>query len=81
MGRARASSDALFKNEREILALYDKGLGPDHITARTGYSRARVMEVIGKLSGAPDNTMRDDFIAGSARMIEMFRTAHPERFA
>lgn len=64
-----SASDALFKAEREILALYDQGLGIDQIVECTDYSAKKVRETIGKLSGLPCNKMRLDFMTGSRALL------------
>ncbi len=73
--------DSLSGSERQILDLFDIGFGPDHIIARTGYSRSKVLHVISSLGGGPCHKMKDDFIDGSQMMIDRLQAVHPERFA
>ena len=62
-------ADALYRTERAILALYDKGLSTETIMARTGYSRAKVRYVIINFSGKPTPKMEDGIRAGTVALL------------
>lgn len=65
-------------SEREVLDLWDEGLGTRAIAARLGRGEKRVSAVIGAFAAVEPGQSHRDYARGSAMLLAALRQHHPE---